>query len=396
MQYEYIRTSEQLEHFCERLREVPRIAWDTEFVSEDTYRPDLCLVQVAAGPHLAVIDPREVPDLTPFWDVIGDEKHLSIVHAGREEFRFCLHAIKRRPGRLFDTQLAAGLVGLEYPSSYGKLIGRLLNQHLAKGETRTDWRRRPLSARQLEYALQDVTFLEPLYERLTKQMQKLGRESWLDEEMARWQSDLEEFESRENWRRVSGTSGLPDKAMAVVRELWRWRESEAARQNRPPRRILRDDLIVELARRGKSDERQISAIRGIDRCLSKRHFPAVAECIRVALELPRDEWPHRPAVQPVSHASLVGQFISTALTSICRSQTIAPGLVGTVQDVRDLVEYRLSGSPEGEPPLLARGWRAEVVGQTIDRLLSGELAIRIHDPRAEEPLILESQRSSDL
>jgi ribonuclease D len=396
VQYEYIRTSEQLHEFCERLRQSPIIAWDTEFVSEDTYRPDLCLVQVAAGEALGVIDPREVPDLTPFWNLLCDGDHLSLVHAGREEFRFCLAATGKRPRRLFDTQVAAGLIGLEYPSSYAKLISRMLNQHLAKGETRTDWRHRPLTARQLEYALLDVTYLEPLYQRLMRSLGRLERVSWLDQEMERWQADIEDFEGRENWRRVSGTSGLSDKAMAIVRELWRWREAEAAKQNRPPRRVLRDDLIVELAKRGKADEKQVAAIRGIDRVLSKKHFPTVAECIRVASELPREEWPQRPASQPVTHASLVGQFISTALSSICRSRRIAPGLAGTVQDVRDLVEFRLKGEmpAEEEVPILARGWRAEVVGQTIDRLLSGHLAIRIQDPRAEEPLVLEAIEGS--
>ena len=209
--------------------------------------------------------------------------------------------------------------------------------------------------------------------------------------MQRWQDDLEETERRENWRRVSGATGLSEKAMVIVRELWRWREAEAESQNRPARRVLRDDLIVELARRGKADPAQIRAIRGIERSLAKRHFAEVAECIGRAQELPRSEWPERPARKPSSHATLVGQFISTALSSICRAQQLAPSLVGTVQDVRDLVDYRLLPHDENTPvPALARGWRAEVIGQTIDDLLAGKLAIRIADPRADDPLALES------
>src|SRR5207244_2461404 len=138
------------------------IAFDTEFVSEDSYRPDLCLVQVAAAGKLAVIDPHAVEDLAPFWNLLAAEGHETIVHAGREEFRFCRRAIGRRPARLFDIQLAAALIGLEYPAAYGTLISRLLGQRLGKGETRTDWRKRPLTPVQLEYALQDVIYLEPL------------------------------------------------------------------------------------------------------------------------------------------------------------------------------------------------------------------------------------------
>jgi ribonuclease D len=370
--------------------DVPFIGFDTEFVSEDTYRPDLCLIQVALGQELAVIDPRQVRDVAPFWEALCTGDHVTIVHAGREEFRFCLQAIGQRPRRLFDTQIAAGLVGLEYPSAYGKLIARLLDEVLSKGETRTDWRRRPLSERQIEYALLDVVYLQGLYEQLMSRLESLGRPVWMDDEMAKWQDELEEFEQRENWRRVSGAAGLSEKAMVIVRELWRWREKEAESQNRPPRRILRDDLIVELARRGKSDPAQIRAIRGIERSLAKRHFDEVAECIHRAAEVPRSQWPQRPARQPSTHTSLVSQFIATALSSICRAQQLAPSLVGTVQDVRDLVDYRLLDHDPAAPlPGLAQGWRAAVIGQTIDELLVGNLAIRIADPRADDPLALE-------
>jgi ribonuclease D len=395
VQHQSIETAAQLTELCQQLRTAAWVGFDTEFVSEDTYRPDLCLIQVAVHDILAVIDPRQVRDVTPFWEALCDGDHTTIVHAGREEFRFCLAATGRRPRNLFDTQIAAGMIGLEYPSSYSKLIARLLDEDLAKGETRTDWRRRPLSPRQIEYALQDVIFLWPLHEKLMKRLTKLDRVSWLDEEMQRWQDDLEESERRENWRRVSGATGLPERSMVIVRELWRWREREAEQQNRPARRVLRDDLLVELARRGKADANQVRAIRGIERSLAKRHFPELVECIDRAIHLPRSEWPTRPARRASSHGTLVSQFISTALSSICRAQNLAPSLVGTVQDVRDLVEYRLAPDevPENGCPSLAQGWRALIVGQTIDRLLEGQLTIRIADPRAEEPLTLEPYQS---
>ena len=391
VQHDYIRTHEQLTQFCQTLRNARSIAFDTEFVSEDTYRPDLCLIQVAADDRLAVIDPRELDSVVPFWEVLCDGEHQTIVHAAREEFRFCLNAVGRRPQRLFDTQLAAGLIGLEYPASYSKLITRLLDRALTKGETRTDWRRRPLSERQIEYALQDVLYLRPLFDSLSAELARLRRTGWMQEEMESWQTEMEAAETRENWRRVSGTSGLSEKAMVIVRELWRWREGEAERQNRPPRRILRDDLIVELARRGKADVKQIRAIRGIERAVAQRHFPILADRIRRALEVPRSEWPASNNKRVSTHANLVSQFISTALSSICRAKRLAPSLVGTVQDVRDLVEYRLSGAEASNEPLpaLACGWRAEVVGRTIDDLLAGRLAVRIRDPKAEEPLAIE-------
>ncbi|MDG2382422.1 MAG: HRDC domain-containing protein [Pirellulaceae bacterium] len=389
MHHEYIRTQSQLEIFCGKLRSVERIGFDTEFVSEDTYRPDLCLIQIAADDLLAVIDPKEVESVRPFWDVLSSGEHETIAHAGREELRFCLHEMGKRPTRLFDTQIAAGMIGLEYPAAYGKLLAKLLDRTLAKGETRTDWRRRPLSDRQIEYALQDVLYLEPLYERINGRLEELHRRAWFDDEMDQWQKEIEDFEQRENWRRVSGTSGLSEKAMVIVREIWRWREEQAEAQDRPPRRILRDDLIVEMARRGKSDVKQLRAIRGIERSLAKRHFPEISESIQRALDLPKNEWPSVRRNRSSNQASLVGQFIATALSTVCRSQNLAPSLVGTVQDVRDLVDYRLVDNPAADPPALATGWRAEVVGRTLDDVLEGRTAIRIRNPLSDSPLALE-------
>ncbi len=392
MDHEYVRTQSELENLCRRLVGAERIGFDTEFVSEDTYRPDLCLIQVATSDLLAVIDPKQLKSVEPFWQLLCSGDQQTIVHAGREELRFCLHAVGQKPSRLFDTQIAAGMIGLEYPAAYGKLLSKLLDRTLPKGETRTDWRRRPLSDRQIEYALQDVMYLDPLFQRMNEQLVRLNRVSWFEDEMNSWQSEIEQAELRENWRRVSGTSGLSEKAMVIVRELWRWREEQAERTNRPPKRILRDDLIVELARRAKSDVKQIRAIRGIERSVASKNFSEIAGRIRKALDLPRSQWPAPRKKRSTNHGSLCGQFVATALNSICRSQNLAPSLVGTVQDVRDLVEYRLHPPAAGEAeeiPLLAQGWRAEVVGQTLDDVLTGKIAIRVRNPKSDNPLALE-------
>ena len=390
MQHQYIRSDTELKQLCRKLESTSLIGFDTEFVSEDTYRPDLCLIQVAASDTLAVIDPREVTDVRPFWEFLCEGDHTTVVHAAREEFRFCFHGTGRRPRTLFDTQIAAGMVGLDYPSSYCKLIARLLDQPLSKGETRTDWRQRPLTKKQLEYALHDVIYLEPLYVRLMQDLHRLNRVEWLQQEMTQWQDNLEAFELRENWRRVSGATGLSREVLVIVRELWRWREGVAEQTNRPPRRILRDDLIVELARRGKSETRQIRAIRGIERSGAKRYLEEIAKTIRQALERPQCEWPERPRFRSSPRSNVVGQFIAIALGTICRSQELTPGLVGSVQDVQDLVEYRLGRSTDtAKEPALSQGWRAQVVGRTIDELLSGNVSLRIDNPHSNEPLALE-------
>lgn len=386
--YAWITTEQELQQYCHDLGNADVIGFDTEFVSEDTYRPQLCLVQVAAGGQLAVIDPLAVKDLTPFWNVLAEPGHETIVHAGREELLFCIGATGRRPNNLFDLQIAAGLVGYEYPAGYGSLMSRLLGEKLHKGETRTDWRRRPLSVQQLEYALDDVRYLQAMRDKLHARLDKLGRTSWMTDEVAAWQDDVESSLSRERWRRVSGISGLSTRSLAIVRELWRWREEESERRDQPTRRVLRDDLIVELAKRRNADPKHMRAIRGLERGDLVRAMPRLADAIARALALPDEECPKPPPRNASDQFSVLGQFISSALGSICRAANLAPSIVGTASDVRDLIAYRLNvaGAQFNEPPVLAHGWRAEVVGHIIDDLLTAKLAIRIGDPFADEPL----------
>jgi ribonuclease D len=391
VKYDYLDDHRKLVHFCGQIASASCIAFDTEFVSEDSYRPELCLIQVAAGGHLAVIDPLAIKDLEPFWRMLTEPGRETIVHAGRHEFCFCLQAIGRRPAALFDIQIAAGLIGLEFPAAYGTLVTKLLGKTLKKGETRTDWRRRPLSHRQIEYALQDVVHLEPIRDLLRQRLATLGRTPWLAAELEDWQAGVETAEFQERWRRMSGTSNLGPRALAIARELWQWRDSEAQRRNSPARRILRDDLIAELARGETDDIHRIQAIRGLNRRGQERQVAALAAAIRRGLDLPDEACP--PPLSRTANRlqfNLLGQFLATALASACRGQQVASSLVGTVEDVRDLIAYHLAG-PEAAmpPPALARGWRSEVVGRVMEDLIEGRITIRVGDPASEQPLILE-------
>jgi len=388
--YDLITTDGQLEQFCRDLADVKWIAFDTEFVSEDTYRPQLCLVQVATADRLAVIDPLSAKQMTPFWQLLAAPTHDTIVHAGREELLFCIASADKRPHKLFDVQIAAGLVGYDYPAGYGALLFKLLGQRPQKGETRTDWRRRPLSDKQIDYALDDVRYLAGMRGKLQAKLDELNRSSWMDDEMAVWQSDVEATRSRERWWKVSGISGLSPRSLAVVRELWRWREAEALHRDWPTRRVLRDDLIVELAKRRSADPKQLRALRGMERGDLQRALPRLSAAVEQALALPDEDCPRSIQREMPSQLNLLGQFLSSALTSICRRAQVAPSIVGTASDVRDLIAWRLGmGGDEPEVPVLGRGWRAEVVGRLIEDLLAGKVSIRIKDPLADEPLAFE-------
>ncbi|HUY33220.1 MAG TPA: ribonuclease D [Pirellulales bacterium] len=388
-----ITNDRDLAVFCRRLAGAKSIAFDTEFVSEHTYRPQLCLVQVAVEGELAAIDPLAVGDMTPFWEALAAEgqsggEHETIVHAGREEVAFSLASLGRPPRGLFDVQIASGLVGADYPAGYGNLISKFLGVTPSKGETRTDWRRRPLTDRQVEYALDDVRHLHPLRDRLVQRLDELGRRAWMQTEMETFLEEVRAMRGRDRWRKVSGSSGLSSRNQALVRELWLWRESEAEHRDCPVRRVLRDDLIVELARRRSADPKQIRAVRGMERGDLQRHVPALSQAIARALAVPDDDCPEPANRETNSQLTMLGQFLSSALSSICREANVAASLVGTAGDVRDLIALRLGqvNSAASEPPSLARGWRAEVVGQLLNDLLEGKVSIRIRDPNSEQPL----------
>ncbi len=392
MSHVNVITDSELQHYSKQLAACPWIAFDTEFVSERTYRPVLCLVQVATEDGLALIDALAVDDMTPFWQAVADPGHETLVHAGRSELEFCLRAVGRRPAGWFDVQIAAGLVGIEYPAGLRTLASKTLGQTPKMDETRTDWRRRPLTHRQIDYALDDVRYLPPIRDAIRSRLESLGRLAWLDEEMATWQDEAERALSQERWRRVSGNSRLDRQSLAVLRELWRWRESEAERRDCPPRRVLRDDLIVELAKRKTAELKRIQAVRGLERRDLKRVLPAIAERIEHALSLPEPQWPAAPSFREKEpQIAVLGQFLYSALGSICRQASLAPGLVGTPSDVRQLIAYRTGRVPNEQPPRLARGWRAEVVGNLFDELLAGRKSIRIGDPASEHPLVFESR-----
>jgi ribonuclease D len=390
VQHDLITTDRQLAQLCERLADAPSIGFDTEFVSEHSYRPRLCLVQVAAGDALAVIDPLLIDDMTPFWRLLSTGSHETVVHAGREEILFCQRAVGAAPANLVDLQLTAGLVGPEYPAGYGSLLSRWLGAKLDKHETRTDWSKRPLNKRQLQYALDDVIYLEPLKQTLFAKLDELGRFDWLAGEIESWQNDVAASVSDERWRRVSGASNLAPRSLAVVREIWRWRENEAERRDSPVRRVLRDDLIVELAKRQSSDVERIRTIRGLDRRDLQNMTAQLAACVARATALSDDECPESPRRDPPAQLNMIAQLLSSILTSICRKNEAAVGLVGTVQDVRELVAHRMKIKGYEDPPRLARGWRATIVGEKINRLLAGEATIRIADPLSDHPLEIEA------
>lgn len=381
---------EELPACCEHIAACPRVGLDTEFVGEDTYHPHLCLVQVATPERLILIDPLTAGPLDAFWRLITDPARQVVVHAGREEVRLCRLWTGSNPGDVFDLQIAAGLAGLPYPLSHGALVSQLLRVQLAKGETLTEWRNRPLTRAQIRYAYDDVRYLLPLWEKLNRRLEEWGRSGWAREEFARLVAAAtpEEDVALERWRRLRGLGSLDRRRLAVVRELYRWREEAAARTNRPPRIICRDDLLVEIARRNPTREGDLKVIRG----LSHRDLGSILEAAQRARALSLEELPvQADREQDPPPVTWVAGVLSAVLGDLCVRKRLAANLVASGQDVKQLVRARAQGLPPPADSILARGWRAEHILPELLAVLEGRRTLRVADVRADAPFTFEDE-----
>lgn len=359
------------------------LGFDTEFIGEDSYRPELCLIQVATRERLYLIDPFACGPLHEFWDLLLDPDRTAVVHAGREEVRMCWFGSGYAPARLFDLQIAAGMIGFNYPIGYAGLVQEVLGVRTGKGETLTDWRRRPLTKPQVRYAFDDVRFLLPIWERVRGRLDELNRLDWADEEFAAFvKRAVADDPTVEKWRKLKGTGALSRQELAVVRGVHGWRESFAARLNRPARVLLRDDLVVEIGKRAPTTAEEVAPMRGVPRGEAE----AIAAAVRAALALPADAWPdvaerdHDPP-----HVAALSTFLGVLLADLCGRRHLAANLVATTADLKALVRAR---QPGGKPvdTGLATGWRARAIRPYLDAVLDGRVAVRVADPTAAAPL----------
>jgi ribonuclease D len=387
LQEEIIGTPEELGACCALLASCPHFGFDTEFVGEETYHPRLCLVQVATAERLFLIDPFSAGPLDAFWKLVVDPARVVVVHAGREELRLCRLWTGQTPGNLFDLQLAAGLVGLPYPMGHGALVADVLGVRLAKGETLTEWRHRPLSAAQVRYAFDDVRYLLPAWQRLSARLEKLGRTEWAREEFARLARQAAPDDPiAERWRKIRGLGSLDPRRLAVVRALFTWREEVADRTNRPARTILRDDLIVEIARRNPTRERDLHTVRG----LAKRDLEAIVHTVVEARALPAEELPlAMEREQDPPQVQLVASVLNAVLGDLCARKRLAPSLAATAAEIKLLVRARLAGGPLPDNALLTHGWRAAYVLPELLDILDGRRAVRVANVAADAPFSYE-------
>ncbi len=356
-----------------------RCAIDTEFFWERTYAPVLCFVQIAVDGQVVLIDPLAGAPLEPIAELIADPAVEILMHApAADVLAFGLH-YGTRPTRIRDTQVAAGFVGLTASASLERLLNDALKVSPDHHESFSDWKRRPLSASQLEYAGDDVRWLEALWDELENRLEKAGRLDWALAEVARRSPDGGDPtpDPREAWRKVQRRGRLSPRQLAVLRELAAWREVEARRRDLPASWVVKDPTLVEVARVGPTTADALARIRGAATGLKPRDIEAILAAIAAAAEADpiRVESPAPPAVQ--RRADAAAGLAGTLLKVRCTDAGIAPELVATRSELERFMEAVVLGDLDGLP--LGLDWRRALVGDELIALVEGRVSLALRD-----------------
>jgi len=280
----YVDTDEKLSDLCKQLSGKPYIAVDTEFLRERTYRPELCLVQIKVDEILACIDTQAVKNLDPFISILQDTSITKVLHAASQDLEiFYLLSKGVVPSPIFDTQLAAPLLGYNEQIGYGNLVNEMLNVELSKAHTRADWTRRPLPAKQIEYALDDVIYLEQLYTRIRAELVERGRLEWLAPEFAQWENP-EKYDqpAKLRWLKIRNIQRYKGATLACIQALTEWREIKARELNRPRNWLIKDDVLCTIAQSQPDSVDELSHVRGLDKKTRDRFGAELTKLVKSA------------------------------------------------------------------------------------------------------------------
>ncbi|MCX7112310.1 MAG: ribonuclease D [Proteobacteria bacterium] len=368
----YIDTPDQLGDLCAKLAGTPWIVMDTEFLREKTYFPKFCLLQIAAPDVVACVDPIALESLGPLFDILFDPGIIKIFHSGRQDLEIFYNLCGKLPGPVFDTQIAAPLLGLGEQISYAGLVAELLGVNLTKSHSRTDWTRRPLSPEQLSYAADDVIYLEQAYLAMLPRLEKLGRLTWLEADFKEL-LDPSNYENPQElaWQRIGGVNQLKNKPLSIVQTLAAWREQTARSQDLPRGWVIKDDALLDLARQQPTNLDDLKLVRGLDERMVKRHGMVICRLIQEAMGNPPRTLEHRPrSSKKTGEQDAVLDLLMAVVRLRATQNTLNPTLLASRKDLEQL----LDDDPHAR---LLHGWRKTMVGDELAAVLRGEMALKI-------------------
>jgi len=377
-----ITDQKQFEESCAALKKCEFITVDTEFLREKTYYPKLCLVQVS-GPdkNAFAVDPlAKGIDLTPLFELLENEDVLKVFHAARQDLEIFYHLTSKVVAPFFDTQIAAMVCGFGDSVGYENLVRQITNNSMDKSSQFTDWSHRPLSEKQLKYALGDVTHLCDIYRHLSEKLEKRGRTAWvLQEEEILEDPATYENDPYETWRRIKIRSPKP-KSLAILREVAAWREKQARKKNIPKNWVIRDDALSDLAGQSPQTPDQLKKIRGVSADMAAgRTGKALLGCVHSALESPREDWPV-PVKRKTLHPSVMAavDILKMLLKIQSAEHEVAAKLIASQADLELIAQNDAADVPA------LKGWRREIFGDDALALKNGKLAIGLKNNKIQK------------
>ncbi len=368
----FIETESQLAKFCRQARAASTLFVDTEFIGEGRYYPQVGALQIAADGHMALIDPLAVRDLSPFLTLLEDPNTVKVFHAGAQDLGIFYRLLGRPLAPVFDTQIAAALLGYEDQISFGNLVERVTQVRLQKSHSFTDWLQRPLEPTQIEYALEDVQYLCPVYEHLCGELRDRGREAWAREEFSRLEEEARflPLDPRLAFARLKGLDRLKGVELARVRELAAWREEIARDRNLNPGRICLDEVLLELARRPRETKEELLEVRGLRPRQVERFGQGLLDTLAKGVSEP---YPQCKRARPLPTAlEPTADFLMLCLCSLAANRGISLALLANRADTAAIALF----GERAEVPLL-RGWRREAVGEALLEALAGKATARV-------------------
>lgn len=372
----FIDTPEALADFCRRASSSAMVALDTEFLRERTFRPQPCLVQVGTQEEQAAVDVIALKDLSPLRDLLFDPSRTKVLHACSQDLEVFEQLFGGVPEPIFDTQVAAAFLGHRMQMGYGPLVEAYCGVHLAKAESLTDWSRRPLDPEQVAYAEDDVRYLPPVYDAMVERLVELDRLGWVLPEMQSLVTHaLDAHDPDEAFRHVKRAGTLSRRQLAVCREVAAWRERKASKRDVPRKWLLSDEVVIELSKRAPRTIDRLRRVRGTAQ-LAEKDAEAVLLAVKRGLACPADRLPEMPRRhRPSAETEGVVDLMSAMVRIVSERTGIAAPVIAGRDDLLDLLSGR-----EGR---LSRGWRRELMGSLLGRLLAGEAGLTVKDGRVE-------------
>jgi ribonuclease D len=372
-----ITTTSELAAVCRRMAAHPFVTVDTEFLRETTYYPLLCVAQMASPDEAVVVDALAPGiDLAPFYALMADERVMKVFHAARQDIEIVWHAAKLIPHPIFDTQVAAMVLGYGDSISYEQLVQRITSDALDKSHRFTDWTRRPLSDAQLTYALSDVTHLRDIYRALVADLGRRGRADWVEDEMRVLTSpDTYRMEPDNAWKRLKTRVRKP-RELAVLIEVAAWREREAQTRDVPRSRVLKDETIADIAIQAPNTIEKLKNLRSLPKGFERSRWgEGIVAAVNRGLERDFKTLPMQSRVQPATNGAATVELLKVLLRMVSEHHHVAAKVIATVDDLE-----RIAASDDADVPALS-GWRRELFGDKALALKHGKLALAIEKGR---------------